>query len=89
MTVPARERLFSAADDTSLVRSVLAGEPAAFELLMRRYNRRLYRVARAVLRSDEEAEDALQEAYLSAFRPLAQFRQGVGARNLAVAAGAE
>jgi RNA polymerase sigma factor (sigma-70 family) len=65
----------TAADDASLVRSVLAGEPAAFELLMRRYNRRLYRLARAVLRSDEEAEDALQEGYLSAFRSIAQFRQ--------------
>ncbi len=65
----------TAADDASLIRSVLAGEPAAFELLMRRYNRRLYRLARAVLRSDEEAEDALQEGYLSAFRSIAQFRQ--------------
>jgi len=75
MIQQARETVFSAADDQSLVRSVVAGEPAAFELLMRRYNRRLYRLARAVLRSDEEAEDALQEAYLSAFRSIAQFRQ--------------
>ncbi|HEY2417212.1 MAG TPA: RNA polymerase sigma factor [Steroidobacteraceae bacterium] len=75
MIEQARDRVFSAVDDASLVRSVVAGEPAAFELLMRRYNRRLYRVARAVLRSDEEAEDALQEAYLSAFRSIGQFRQ--------------
>jgi RNA polymerase sigma factor (sigma-70 family) len=74
MSEPAGESAFSAAEDLSLVRSVLAGDPAAFELLMRRHNRRLYRLARAVLRSDEEAEDALQEAYLSAFRGLAQFR---------------
>jgi RNA polymerase sigma factor (sigma-70 family) len=69
------ESVFSAADDHSLVQRVLARDPAAFELLMRRYNRRLYRLARAVLRSDEEAQEALQEAYLSAFRSIAQFRQ--------------
>ena len=64
----------AAADDTAIVRRVLAGDKAAFEHLMRRYNRRLYRLARAVLRNDEEAEDALQEAYLSAYRLLGQFR---------------
>lgn len=74
MSRHAREGSFSMADDSSLVRSVVAGEPAAFEQLMRRYNRRLYRVARAVLGNDEEAEDALQESYLSAFRSLDQFR---------------
>jgi len=46
----------------------------SFEQLMRRHNRRLYRLARAVLRDAAEAEDALQEAYLSAFRSIGQFR---------------
>lgn len=64
----------AAADEMSIVRRIIAGDKGAFELLMRRYNRRLYRLARAVLRNDEEAEDALQEAYLSAYRLLAQFR---------------
>jgi RNA polymerase sigma-70 factor (ECF subfamily) len=64
----------AAADDTAIVRRVLAGDKGAFEHLMRRYNRRLYRLARAVLRNDAEAEDALQEAYLSAYRLLGQFR---------------
>src|SRR5665213_1915953 len=41
---------------------------------MRRYNRRLYRLARAVLRDRTEAEDALQEAYLSAFRSINGYR---------------
>jgi RNA polymerase sigma-70 factor (ECF subfamily) len=41
---------------------------------MRRYNRRLYRVARSILRDDAEAEDALQEAYLQAYRALPDFR---------------
>jgi RNA polymerase sigma factor (sigma-70 family) len=43
-------------------------------LLMRRHNRRLYRLARATLRDGAEAEDALQEAYLQAFRAMGQFR---------------
>ena len=46
----------------------------AFALLMRRFNRRLYRLARAIVGNDAEAEDALQEAYLSAYRCLSQFR---------------
>ncbi len=62
------------ADDATLVRSIMAGERAAFERLMRRYNRRLYRIARAVLDDPAEAEDALQEAYLTVLKSLAQFR---------------
>jgi RNA polymerase sigma-70 factor (ECF subfamily) len=44
------------------------------EALMRRHNRTLYRTARAILRDDAEAEDAVQEAYIRAFRGLAGFR---------------
>jgi RNA polymerase sigma factor (sigma-70 family) len=62
------------ADDGALVRRILAGEQTAFAILMRRFNRRLYRVARAIMRDDAEAEDALQDAYLSAYRSLALFR---------------
>ncbi|WP_321939959.1 MULTISPECIES: RNA polymerase sigma factor [unclassified Paraburkholderia] len=60
--------------DADIVRRIMAGDLAAFELLMRRHNRRLYRLARATLRNDAEAEDALQDAYLKAFRALAGFR---------------
>lgn len=63
-----------ATDEASIVRRVAAGDRSAFELLMRRYNRRLYRLARAALRDQTEAEDALQEAYLSAYRLIGQFR---------------
>ena len=63
-----------AEDDASLVRRVLTGDRMAFALLMRRYNRRLYRLARAIVANDAEAEDALQEAYLNAYRCLGQFR---------------
>jgi RNA polymerase sigma-70 factor, ECF subfamily len=62
-------------DDGTLVERTLLGDRAAFGLLMRRYNRRLYRLARATLRDATEAEDALQDAYIAAYRALAQFRR--------------
>ena len=61
-------------DDHALAGRIAGGDLAAFELLMRRHNRRLYRLARATLRDDAEAEDALQEAYLAAHRAIGQFR---------------
>jgi len=61
-------------DDGSLVQRVLDGEQLAFTVLMRRYNQKLYRLARAIVRDDAEAEDALQDAYLSAYRALHEFR---------------
>jgi len=62
------------ADDAALAASVASGDPAAFELLMRRHNRRLYRLARATLRDDADAEDALQETYLRAIKAIGGFR---------------
>ena len=50
------------------------GDSGAFEALMRRHNRMLFRTARAILRDDAEAEDTLQEAYIQAYRSLASFR---------------
>lgn len=61
-------------DELSIVRRVAGGDRAAFEVLMRRYNRSLYRLARASLRDDAEAKDALQDAYLCAYRSISQFR---------------
>jgi RNA polymerase sigma-70 factor (ECF subfamily) len=49
-------------------------EPSAFALLMRRHNRVLYRAARAILRDDAAAEDALQEAWLRAYHAIDAFR---------------
>jgi RNA polymerase sigma-70 factor (ECF subfamily) len=60
--------------DEVLAGRARAGEPAAFELLMRRNNRRVYRTVRAVLRDGAEVEDAMQEAYVSAFTHLDQFQ---------------
>src|ERR1044072_7358700 len=66
--------------DPALARRIAAGDRAAFEMLMRRHNRRLFRLARATLRNDAEAEDALQEAYLAAYRAIGGLR---GAASLA------
>jgi RNA polymerase sigma-70 factor (ECF subfamily) len=59
--------------DEEVVRRVLAGETALFEILMRRYNQRLYRVSRIILRNDGEAEDVMQDAYVRAYTHLGQF----------------
>ncbi len=59
--------------DEEVVKRVLAGETALYELLMRRHNQRLYRVARAILRDDAEAEDVMQDAYVRAYRSLSGF----------------
>jgi len=62
------------APDAELATRAGKGDAAAFEALMRRHNRTLFRTARAILRDDAEAEDALQEAYLQAYRALPGFR---------------
>jgi len=60
--------------DADILQRISGGDRNAFELLMRRYNRPLYRTARGILKDDAEAEDVLQDAYLLAFRNLAKFR---------------
>jgi len=67
-----RAKLESWADE-EVVRRVLEGETALYEIIMRRYNQRLYRAARAILRDDAEAEDVLQDTYVRAYQHLAQF----------------
>src|SRR5215471_15472910 len=59
--------------DEEVVRRVLEGETALFEIIMRRYNQRLYRIARGILRDDAEAEDVMQDAYVRAYSHLSQF----------------
>ncbi len=65
---------FSDAPDDVIVSRVLEGAAEWFAVLMRRYNGRLYRVARGVTGDDQEAEDAVQRAYLAAYHNLASFR---------------
>jgi RNA polymerase sigma-70 factor (ECF subfamily) len=59
--------------DQEIVERVKAGDTALYEIIMRRYNQRLYRVARAILRDDAEAEDVMQDAYVRAYQNLSQF----------------
>jgi RNA polymerase sigma-70 factor, ECF subfamily len=63
----------SAVPDEEILERVLAGDTALYEILIRRYNTRLYRTVRAVLRSDRDVEDVMQDAYVLAFRNLANF----------------
>jgi RNA polymerase sigma-70 factor, ECF subfamily len=60
--------------DATLVARVVGGERAVFERLVRRHNQRLFRATRGILKSDAEAEDALQQAWLDVYRHLADFR---------------
>jgi len=59
--------------DEEVVARVVHGETALFEILMRRHNERIYRVARAILRDDGEAEDVMQQAYVNAYTHLHQY----------------
>jgi len=71
LAVPAAAQGLS---DMELVTRIRAGDARAMEALMRRHNRALYRTARAILRDDAEAEDAVQDAYIQAYRALGSFR---------------
>ncbi|HVT98015.1 MAG TPA: RNA polymerase sigma factor [Acidobacteriaceae bacterium] len=59
--------------DEQVVLHVLAGDTALYEILMRRYNQRLYRTVRAILREDDETEDVMQDAWVRAYQHLDQF----------------
>ena len=60
--------------DTELAARAAQGDALAFQQIMRRHNRLLFRTGRSILKDDDEAQDALQEAYLRAWRSLATFR---------------
>ena len=61
-------------NDAELARQIASNDEAAFETLMRHHNGNLFRVARAILKNDADAEDVLQEAYLAAYRHIGDFR---------------
>lgn len=60
--------------DAELAGRIALGDMVALQYLMRRHNQTLYRTARSILKDDAEAEDAVQEAYLLAYRAMGQFR---------------
>jgi|SRR5208282_1650063 len=64
-----------ASDDLDLVHASKNGDVAAFEQLVKRYDRKLLRIAQSVTHNIEDAQDAVQEAFLKAFQNLGQFRE--------------
>jgi RNA polymerase sigma-70 factor (ECF subfamily) len=66
--------------DTEIVGRVLAGDDPLYGLIMRRYNRFLFRLARSIVQDDDEARDVVQVAYISAYYHLGQFRGPAGLR---------
>jgi RNA polymerase sigma-70 factor, ECF subfamily len=64
---------WTALSDEEVVSRVLDGQTALYEVLMRRYNERVYRAARAILKDEGEAEDVMQQAYVNAYFHLRQF----------------
>ncbi len=66
---------FYSATDGELVSWIRSGEMEAFEIIMRRYNQRLYRLARSILRDEQESMDVAQEAYVKAYYNINQFRK--------------
>jgi RNA polymerase sigma-70 factor, ECF subfamily len=74
-SVPAAALMFDKTPDAQLAALAAAGDARAFEAIMRRHNRLMFRTARSILKSDAETEDAVQDAYLSAWRALGTFRE--------------
>lgn len=74
MNAAAVKQELESLDDVALVKRITHHDMHAFEVLMRRYNRLLYRTARGILRDDHEAEDCVQETYLHAYQRLGSFR---------------
>jgi RNA polymerase sigma-70 factor (ECF subfamily) len=70
---PARTQ--TASDDLALVHACKNGDYAAFEEIVKRYDRKLFRIAQYLMHNREDAEDAVQEAFVKAFQHLDQFRQ--------------
>lgn len=71
---PAQATRIEKLDDVALVERAQRWDAAAFRLIVKRHNQRLYRVARAVLDDETEAQDVLQETYIHAFMHLSEFR---------------
>ena len=74
MASHAAKQISYTTNDTELVQRALARDAGAFRAIMKAHNRRLYRIARSILRNNADAEDAVQEAYVSAFTNLASYR---------------
>ena len=67
--------------DDVIVAKVLAGETRLFEVLMRRYNQRIYRAVRSLLKADSEVEEVMQQTYVEAFTHLRQLSKAASLRH--------
>jgi RNA polymerase sigma-70 factor, ECF subfamily len=67
--------MYESCDDLALVHATKSGDVGAFEELVKRYDRRMLRIAQNLTHNREDAEDAVQEAFLKAFQHLEQFRE--------------
>lgn len=76
--LPGRNWAASTLPDNELIVLVLAGNSAAYEGIMRRYNRLLFRLARGIAKNDDDARDIVQESYVRAYFRLSQFKGPVG-----------
>jgi RNA polymerase sigma-70 factor (ECF subfamily) len=74
MSTQSAVKLRDDASDLDVIAAVLAGEASAFAILVRRHNQSMFRACRAVLGDDSDAEDAVQVAWINAYRALATFR---------------
>ena len=74
MALAVLESKYNKMPDVEIAQRIAAGDEDAFCLLMRRHNQKMYRTARSILRDDAEAEDAVQAAYLLAYRSISKFR---------------
>jgi RNA polymerase sigma-70 factor, ECF subfamily len=81
MAPHAAEQTAPTANDTEQVQRALTGDVGAFRAIMQTRNQRLYRIARSILRNNADAEDAVQEAYVSAFTNLASYRGEGGLKS--------
>ncbi len=66
------------ASDYSIVKRIVAGELDAYQVIMRRYNQRLFRIARSIVMDDGLAMDVVQEAHIKAYQKLTQFKGETG-----------
>ena len=73
----------SSISDEEVVERVLHGEKDAYDLIMRKYNQRLFRIVRSYIVNEDEIEDVIQEAYIKAYQQMPRFEKRLAIFDLA------